>query len=407
MDSAPSPSASATRTHSLFWLVAANTVGLLLSTLLLFPLLNTSLAPLTYGRWMPLHHNWHLYGWCSLPLIGALLYHFSTTPRSTRLALWAWSLVLALGGASWLGGTVSGKLFLDWHGWARPLLPAAMLLLWATLAFQPNKKPNHFALLAALLPIAPLFYWASSRDVYPTVNPHSGGATGTALLGSTLAIVALFALLPALLRIPLKPAFKNRPDWPARLAFAVSVFVFLFSSHGHATHHHLGQVIALGTLLLWSPLGWNHLRRYEWHAAELPWLRAAFVWWFLLLHSGWLTFLPELSERLKFTHALVAHSHLAMAGLISSAWFVILQRLDLARPLRGGFWFWQLGTAAHVIILMILGWLETESPSELFTSAPWTNTFLALRLLAGAFMWLASLHWLVQCLHPRGPAART
>ncbi len=419
---------SALRAHSLFWLLAANTVGLLLSTLLLFPELNTPLAPLTYGRWMPLHHNWHLYGWCSLPMIAALLSYFSPAPASeipngewkiqnekfpplTCLSLWAWSLALALGGLSWLNGTVSGKLFLDWHGWARPLLPAAMLLLWVTLAHAtfrhfPNGKwkmiDGKFLLLAALLPIPFLFYWACSRDVYPTVNPHSGGATGTALLGSTLAIVALFAVLPTFLRVPLKPSALP-VNWPGRVIFALSALVFALSSHGHATHHDLSQVVALGTLLAWGPLGWYHIIRYEWRAAERPWLRAAFVWWLLLLHSGWLTFLPELSERLKFTHALVAHSHLAMAGLITSAFFVILQRLDPTRPLRGGFWLWQLGTAAHVIVLTTLGWLETENPTELFTSAPWTQTLLALRLLSGLALWTASLIWFLQSLRKNCP----
>ncbi len=151
-------------------------------------------------------------------------------------------------------------------------------------------------------------------------------------------------------------------------------------------------------MLVWGPLSWLFLVRHEWHASERPWVRAGFLWWFLLLHSGWITFLPGVSERLKFTHALVAHSHLAMAGLITSVHFVILQRLDLTRPIRGGFWLWQGGTIAHVVLLSILGWLETENPSELFTGASWTNTFLAFRLLAGLAMWTASLWWYVRVL---------
>ena len=38
-----------------------------LSLLLLWPGLGDLFAPLTYGRWMPLHMNWQLYGWTALP----------------------------------------------------------------------------------------------------------------------------------------------------------------------------------------------------------------------------------------------------------------------------------------------------------------------------------------------------
>jgi len=44
------------------WLTAANLIGFLLSLLLLFPGLGNLLGPVTYGRLMPLHMEWHLYG---------------------------------------------------------------------------------------------------------------------------------------------------------------------------------------------------------------------------------------------------------------------------------------------------------------------------------------------------------
>src|SRR3954462_8103478 len=56
--------------HSLAWLVAANMVGVLLAAMVLWPGINEWIAPLTYGRWIPLHLDWQLYGWCALPLVG-------------------------------------------------------------------------------------------------------------------------------------------------------------------------------------------------------------------------------------------------------------------------------------------------------------------------------------------------
>jgi cytochrome c oxidase cbb3-type subunit 1 len=282
-----------------------------------------------------------------------------------------------------------------------------MLILWFVLALQPKKTPLRLALLLVLLPIPIIFYWACSRDIYPTVNPHSGGATGTGLLGSTLGIIAIFAFLPTCLRIPLKRSLENRPNIIGRAAFALSALIFALISHGHASHHELSQALGLGTLLAWGPLTWHFLNRYTWHEYERRWKNSALIWWILLLHTGWITFLPGISERLKFTHALVAHSHLAMAGLVTSVLVIALQHLDLKNPLRGSFWLWQLGTAAHILILMTLGWLEHDHSAELFYGADWTQTFFYLRLIAGLAMWTASLHWFTQNLchdaNPRSP----
>ena len=57
---------------SLAWLVFANAVGVLIATLLVAPRLNEVFGEWTYGRWMPVHLNVQLYGWCSLPLVAFL-----------------------------------------------------------------------------------------------------------------------------------------------------------------------------------------------------------------------------------------------------------------------------------------------------------------------------------------------
>src|SRR5688500_13198754 len=112
------PYGRAVALHSLGWLTAANLVGLWLAIGLQWPDAGNALAPLTYGRWSPLHLDWQLYGWCSLPLVGALFaWCFDPTTSATRrhahAALGGWSLALAFGGVAWLRGDVSGKLFLD------------------------------------------------------------------------------------------------------------------------------------------------------------------------------------------------------------------------------------------------------------------------------------------------------
>ncbi len=69
---------------------------------------------------------------------------------------------------------------------------------------------------------------------------------------------------------------------------------------------------------------------FGWAPVSRRWLGAAFVWWCLLVLTGWLDFLPGISERVKFTNVLVAHSHLAMAGMVTSLNVALLLNLGPA-----------------------------------------------------------------------------
>lgn len=423
--------------HALGWLVAANAVGVLLAALLLWPQLNTPLAPFTYGRWMPLHLDWQLYGWCALPLVGVLAAWMLAPEdvagvRETGVALAAWSVALALGGASWLAGTVSGKLFLDWSGWTRPLLPLAMTLLWSVLGarlwarrrtLSAGGLAARVAVLALLLAVPSVLYWATSRAVYPSVNPDSGGATGASLLGSTLALVAIAGWLPVALGLPATGNDACRAAWrsgdtpgpavcnvirykrhgrrdrrgrePFWLALAGSAAVWIAINHGNVSHHAAAQITALGTLLIWAPLLWIYFRAFAWPAAAWRWLGAAFVWWTLLLVSGWITFLPGVSERVKFTNFLVAHAHLAMAGVVTNLGVALLAALG--RTPGGGrraFIAWQAGNAAHLAALAGLGAGEIADPAGFFGGERWATPLLATRLAAGVVMLGASVAWL-------------
>jgi len=395
------------RRHALGWLVAANVVGLWLAADLVWPQLGDLAAPFTYGRWMPLHLNWQLYGWCALPLVGLLLKGMLDAAHPAgvthaRIALGAWSLALALGGVAWLAGVTSGKLFLDWHGWARPVLPLAMVVLWTVLAAHTWWRRRRDAAaaqvarwlgLALLVAVPPVLYWASGRDVYPAVNPDSGGATGASLLGSTLGIVAIFGLLPLLLGRPTCNLIGYKSAGWFWGAWGLSLVGWAVIDHGNASHHAVGQIVGLGLLLAWVPLLAWWWRAHDWSAAGRRWMHAALVWWTVLVGSGWVTFLPGISERLKFTDGLVAHAHLAMAGLVTSVNGLILTELDPARPILRGFGLWQGAAAAHVGVLAVMGWIERDA-TNYYTGAAWVQVGYGLRLAAGLLMGLASLQWL-------------
>ncbi len=392
--------ARAVRVHALGWLALSCLVGVWLAALLVWPGLGAWTGGIGYGRWMPVHLNGLLYGWCALPLVGALLAaclepRHRAAARHGRLALYGWTTSLALGAAAWLGGVTSGKPFLDWAGWARPALGVAMSLLWTVLAahlWWSRERAGTVrwrvaaGLVTALAAVPALMYWSAGREVYPAVNPDSGGATGTSLLGSTLGIVAVFGLLPVLLGMKRREGARGAGWFWAALAVSFGVFGLL--DHGNASHHATGQFAGLGLLLLWIPALCLYGRDWAWTAGARRWVLAAGGWWTLLVAGGWLTFLPGVSEAWKFTHALVAHAHLAMAGLVTAVNFAVLDELDPGRPSGGPgvFWTWQGGCAAHTALMMALGATEVERPADLFYGAGWTQWIFIGRLVAGAAM---------------------
>ena len=397
--------------HSLAWLFMSNSIGLLLGTLLLFPQLNDWLGEWTYGRWMPLHLNLNLYGWCSLPLVAWLfqVYQVDRQPVSRwgRTALWAWSTALAVGAASWLAGHTSGKLFLDWQGFARVLLVLAMLFLWLVLVlsfrghWRLDDKPSRIQRAAkiaglVLLLFVPLtLYWAADPKIYPPVNPDTGGPTGASLLESTLAIVLILLLLPYGLARRVRT--NRRAITGAWIFFAIENILCLALGRGNSSHHQRSEILGLGSLLLWVPIFPAYFNSFEWPANTRRWRNACFFWWGLLVASGWLFFLPGLLDRFKFTDALVGHSHLAMAGFVSSLNIFLLVILlgESGRSFNSprAFFAWQAGTFGYVILMVLAGWLEGNDPAFTIIPGSGRNVVYASRLVCGGMMTAATVHW--------------
>ncbi len=398
--------------HSLTWLFVANAVGVLLATLLLFPRLGDLLGPLTYGRWMPLHLDLQLYGWCSLPLVGLLFRMYlprSVPGRMARTAVSLWSGSLLFGAVSWLAGRSSGKLFLEWSGAARALLAVSLGFLGLTLASGFLRQlarrgaarwalASKGALLLALLAVPFVLYWAASPEMYPPVNPDSGGATGGSLLGSTLGIVALFLVCPFLLGM--RPTDGGRAAAEGAAVLAAHFAWFALLDHGDRSHHEIVQLLSLASLVIWLPLLIRHLRRFRWPAVSRPWLAALGGWAFVLLATGLVAFLPGVLEHWKFTNALVAHAHVAMAGLVTSLNVLILIALNKHTAHRDlfagrGLWLlWQTGCLVLVASLLVLGIVEAASPGIMFRSGTTVFGLYVVRWIGGWMMAIASGRWL-------------
>jgi len=183
----------------------------------------------------------------------------------------------------------------------------------------------------------------------------------------------------------------------ALLAAHFAVFALL--GHGDRSHHEPAQVAGLASLVAWPVLLTVHLRRFAWPAASRRWLYALGAWGTFLVATGLADFLPGALDHLKFTNALVAHAHVAMAGLVTSLNAVVLITLSPAaasHPLAGrrSFLAWNAGSLVLVTALMALGIVEGLRPGVLFRDEAAVTALYGVRWAAGALMLAASAVWL-------------
>jgi len=106
-----------------------------------------------------------------------------------------------------------------------------------------------------------------------------------------------------------------------------------------------------------------------------------------------MSFLPGWSERFKFTHVLVGHSHLAMAGFVASVNGALLVVLTGRAVSAGVFRAWQAGTLAFVGLMFALGVVEHVDPAGFLGGEGLTPLLLTLRLGVGIILTAASLRW--------------
>jgi cytochrome c oxidase cbb3-type subunit 1 len=407
------PAVAVAAWHSLFWLVVANAIGVLISLLLLFPSLNRLLGEWTYGRWIMVHMNLELFGWSSLPMAGFLFKVYGADRPALaqwcRPVLWVWSAALAIGSLSWLSGHSSGKLFLDWTGYARVLFPLAMIALWGLLAISFrrgwNRSPNRSLAsrsakivgLALLLAVPFAIYIASSPNLYPPVNPSTGGPTGASQLESSLMVVAILLLLP----FGLTQRKAVRSVWIRASWILLTAEGLLCVALGRAdiSHHRPAQFLSLGSLLLWVPLTPAYYAAFAWRPETRLWRNAFLCWWSALLVTGWVLFLPGILDHFKFTDGLVGHSLLAMAGFVSSLLiFVMVQLLGedgwIFNRTRS-FYAWNLAVVGYVVLMSVAGWREGFDPTFTIVPGVAREVLYLLRFAVGAAMLASSLDWLL------------
>jgi cytochrome c oxidase cbb3-type subunit 1 len=402
--------------HALGWLVFGNALGVMIAILLLLPQLNPWLGEWTYGRWMMVHMNTSLFGWCSVPMLAVLFKAYGADRGSLavwcRPVVWLWSAALVVGLYSWLQGHSSGKLFLDWSGYARVFFPLALVGLWSFLALaivrnRRSRIDGRIKFLAqllgllALLPVPLAIFLSSSPNSYPAVNPATGGPTSASQLESTLGIVLILLAVPFCVARARPGVYRVAGLCSA--VFLGEVLLTALLGTGDVSHRMPAQYLSLASVLVWIPLIRAYYAQFEWTPATRRWRAAFQAWWAGLVITGWIMFLPGVLDRIKFTDALVGHSLLAVAGFLSAyVVFILVQVLGetdawiLNRT--WSFYAWNLGVLAYVIVIIIAGWIEGNDPA--FTIVPGTarNLIYVVRLLTGVSMLAGSVEWLLASL---------
>ncbi|MDE3199997.1 MAG: hypothetical protein KGN79_03665 [Acidobacteriota bacterium] len=399
--------------HALAWLVFGNAIGVGLALLLLLPNLNSLLGEWTYGRWMMVHMNVLLYGWCGIPMLGFLFHTYGLETgrmsRWTRPIVWLWSLALMIGSASWLQGHSSGKLFLDWTGFARIFFVLTLETLWIFLVaavFFELRDGTSSSLRKALPQLAGIvvlgfvpnaIYFATNPGLYPAINPNSGGPTGASQLESTLSIVLILLVIP--FGITSRNPRQSRIAGFAWIMFAAQAIFCAFLGRADASNHLPLQYLGLTTSLVWVPLIPLYYNTFRWREESRRW-RSAFLWWWGgLVITGCAFFFPGILDRFKFTDGLVGHSLTAVAGFLTA--FLIFIMVELAGPQHAwifnrtwSFHAWNMGVLAYVLLMTATGWIESADPAFTISPGGLRDVLYFLRLLTGVAMLAASIEWL-------------
>ena len=350
------------------------------------------MGPLTYGRILPVHLNSLLYGW-----IGLLCLHFlrggldvnPQTHRNFDLLVQAWSFTIALGQMRVLSGHSSGKLFLEFEGWSRfifiALLTALSLVLLHASKFIGTRQDLPFyakwglRIVAYGSPCLPLILvFASSDQFYPPINPDTGGPTGFDLMGSTVVIIPFLILLPragaslamsgqVFLNSPkilTASSLSNLEKWIWG-AWVVHLIYFIAFPHGSASHRDWREQAAMLSLWLWIGLLGVLYQRHPWAPAIKIWVLAFLLWFAILTTTATLMFFPGWLDAIKFTSNLVAHAHLAMAGMCSSAMLLygFMQRPPSSHESMRMALLWN-----GSVVLLVLSFISQTRPGSTLTT---------------------------------------
>lgn len=393
---------------AVFWLLAGSVLGLLAAAKMSFPAWLDEAAWLTFGRVRPAHLNMVAYGWASAAGMGVGIWLMGRLCRvrlrhgGLLVAAGAlWNVGVAAGSAGILAGQSRSIEWLEFPGWATPILFVAYALIgvWGVVMFR-ERRPGHvyvsqWYLLAAFLWFPWLYATANILLIWRPIAGSAMGAVnwwyGHNVLGlwfTPIGLAAAYYLIPKVLGRPVHSYYLS--------ILGFWSLAFFYSWNG--MHHLIGgpfpawmvSASVVASVMMFVPViavAINHHLTMRGHFDALRWsptLRFTVfgaMTYTVVSFQGSLMALPAVNNLTHFTDYTVGHAHLGMYGFFTmtmfGAMYYIAPRLvgwewPSARLIRWHFWLAASGIFLMFAALTLGGFLqglELNDPMVAFMSS--------------------------------------
>lgn len=413
------------------WLLLGSLLGLLSAIKMSMPHFLDSADWLTFGRVRPAHLNTVIYGWASSVGIGVGIWLMG---RLCRVALRHRGLLIAAG-IIWNIGVAAGTVgilvgqsrsieWLEFPGWATPVLFIAYALIgvWGVIMFR-FRQPGHvyvsqWYLLAAFLWFPWLYATANVLLIWQPVQGSVVGAVnwwyGHNVLGlwfTPIGLASAYYMIPKVLGRPVHSYYLSMLGF-----WSLALF---YSWNG--MHHLIGgpfpawmiSASVVASVMMFIPVitvAINHHMTMRGHFDYLKWsptLRFTVLGamtYTAVSFQGSLMAIPSLNAITHFTDYTIGHAHLGLYGFFTmtmfGAMYYIVPRLvgwewPSARMIRWHFWLSASGIALMFAALTLGGFLqglELNDPEVSFiTSVQIVAPFRVVRTFAGVLLVAAHL----------------
>lgn len=400
---------------AVFWLLFGSVLGLAAAIKMVWPGVLDDAAWLTFGRVRPAHLNTVIYGWASSAGIGvgiwlmARLCRVALVPgrngipgRGLLLAAGVvWNVGVAAGTAGILAGQSRSIEWLEFPGWATPILFVAYALIgvWGVVMFR-YRRPGHvyvsqWYLLAAFLWFPWLYATANILLIWQPIAGSAMGAVnwwyGHNVLGlwfTPVGLASAYYMIPKVIGRPVHSYYLS--------ILGFWSLAFFYSWNG--MHHLIGgpfpawmvSASVVASVMMFVPVitvAINHHLTMRGHFHYLKWsptLRFTVfgaMTYTVVSFQGSLMAIPGLNNITHFTDYTVGHAHLGMYGFFTmmmfGAMYYIVPRLvgwewPSARLIRWHFWLAASGIVLMFAALTLGGFLqglELNDPMVAFMSS--------------------------------------
>ncbi len=411
---------------AVFWLLVGSLLGATASIKFHSPYFLTNTAELTLGRVRMAHLQAVALGWASMATVAACLWMMCRLARAPLLypkilylsgTLWNVGVVLAVAGI--IFGDGQSVEWLDAPPYVAPFIVAALGIVaaWVVAVFRRRREPHLYVtqwyILAAVFWFPWLYlvanymiFWSPATGVVQPVVNWWFGHNVLGLWFTPVAVGAAYYIIPKVIGRPIHSYYLSITGfWALALFYAWAGMHHLI---GGPIPAWLASASVVGSMMMFIPViavAINHHMTMVGHFHRLkysPALRFTVfgaIAYTAVSFQGSLMSLKDFSERVHFTHYIVAHAHLGAYAFVTMIYFglfyYMVPRLTgrewaSSRLIRVHFWCAAVGITIYFVSLSIGGWWQggmLNNPRVPFGNVTdYTKAYLFGRSVGGALL---------------------